>query len=167
MKFLDTFEPHIDILNYTYVSFDPGVTTGVTGWNHEGKPVILREFKQEQLDLFLNTMEETADPRINTAPISFPKVFIYEEYRVWANKFKANVNSELYTVEVIGQIKSFARKHGIEIVRVRADAKDIAARWAQVKVPPGHMPDGMSSYLIGYYDLRTRGIIESKIWENR
>ncbi len=138
---------------YFYLSFDPGLRTGVVGWTHKGIPLLIAVYKQEELDTFLYTLDT-----------QYLKEVILEEYRVNNNKFN-HQGSKVYTIQVIGQIKAWARINKIPVVEQRTQAKDIAAMWSQTVVPKGHMPDKMSAYLHGYYRLHMLGIIKAKVLE--
>src|SRR6266550_7078062 len=91
-------DSNVDPTGYTYVSFDPGLTTGVAGWDHQGNCVKIGEFKEKELDQFLANIEKlfilccgdsSKEPK-TSVNFEVPKEFIVEEYRVWANKFEAN-----------------------------------------------------------------------------
>lgn len=125
----------------TYISFDPGKRTGVVGWNATGVPLFLVTYLQDGLDNFLNNMENLKNV----------KGIAIEEYRVYGHV--NHIGSKVETVQVIGQIKAVARRHRIEVTEIPASDKRIAAKWAGVKIPKGHMDDALSAYLIGYYYL--------------
>jgi hypothetical protein len=95
-----------------------------------------------------------------------PKVIILEPYRVWNNRFNHQGN-KLYTSRVIGQIESFCRRYEVRIVEVQPSLKKIAAQWAGVKVPKGHMPDMMAAFLLGYYHLRLARLAPSRLLQER
>lgn len=142
-----------------YVSWDPGgkstkKSTGMVKWDEEGKPREVKELDQLELDKELDELEPTII------------VFIIEEYVVYSHKSKAHIGSKLPTVQTIGQLKAYARKHGIKVIEQRSDIKKMASMWAQVKVPNGHMPDKMSAYLHGYYYLHRLGLIPAKVLED-
>lgn len=142
---------------YVYVSWDPGTSTGVACWDKDGNPHrIGTELKSDEArDRFL---DELANHPI--------REFIIEEYRVYASKARAHIGSKVYTAQVIGDLKSWARRHGVKVIEQRSDIKDSAAKWAQVTVPKGHMPDWMAAYLHGYYYLHRKGLIRAKVLDS-
>lgn len=142
-------------MSVKYVSFDPGVTTGVATWDEEGNLLRNIGVQQAGLDALLYGFEQ-----INTI-----KVFVVEEYRVYASKAVAHIGSKVETAQVIGQISATARRMGIEVVMQPATILNIAMMWAQVKKPKGHLPDDVSAYLHGYYYLHRKGIIKAKVLE--
>lgn len=139
-----------------YVSWDPGQSTGVACWSETGDPLdVGTELKSDDArDRFLD--------RLESHPV---REFIIEEYRVYGSKALAHTGSKVYTAQVIGDLKSWARRHGVKVIEQRSDIKEIAAKWAQVKVPKGHMPDWMAAYLHGYYYLHRKGLIKPKVLE--
>lgn len=141
-----------------FVAFDPGLRTGIASWNEHG--VIVQVHKtvhgDEALDEYLDTLDDH--------PVG---VFIIEEYRVYGSNLKANVGSKVHTAQVIGSLKSYARRHQITIVEQRADVKGAAAKWSGTQIPSGHMPDWMAAYLHGYYYLHRVGLIKPRVLERK
>lgn len=140
----------------TYVSFDPGITTGVVTWDKDGNVLNKAKINQATLDALLVGFEH-----INTI-----KAFIIEEYRVFTSKAIAHIGSKVETARVIGQITATARRKNIEIVMQDPKILKIAAMWAQFPLPKGHLPDDDSAYLHGYYYLHRKGIISAKVLNN-
>lgn len=138
--------------NPRVVAFDPGHSIGVATWNDNYEPTGMFAVSQEQLDDLL--------PELATA-----EIWVIEEYRVRNSKFN-HENSKVDTIQVIGDIKGWARRHGrIRIVEQRSADRLIGAKWAHIKVPKGHMPDDMSAFCHGYYYLRKNNLIKSKLLE--
>lgn len=147
-------------LGISYVSWDPGDTTGACCWNDKAEPVKMgphMEFKgDKERDDFLDTLEGE--------PI---KKFIIEEYRVYGSKIVANVGSKVYTAQVIGDLKSWARRRNVQVVEQRSDIKEIGCKWAQVPYKKNsHMPDWRSAYIHGYYYLHKSGLIRPKVLDS-
>lgn len=144
----------------TYISLDPGVlkksSTGITIWNQEGKPIHTNELDIDNLHYLLDKCESDWWDCVS---------YMVEEFRLYQNKALQQSGSKLETVQIIGMIKRSAYKTSTEVIEVRADCKGIAAMWSQTKVPAGHMPNYMSSYLIGYYHLHKIGVIKAKVLE--
>src|SRR5436190_23412365 len=128
------------------ISWDPGVikkpSTGVTLWDVHGNPVHTNELDIDNVHLLLDRCEDDWRDCVS---------YMVEEFRLYQNKALQQSGSKLETVQIIGMIKRSAYKTSTDVVEVRADCKGIAAMWSQTKIPAGHMPNYMSSYLIGYY----------------
>lgn len=142
-----------------HASFDPGddskPSTGITLWSHLGKVLLTNEISVESLNEVLDWFEE----------IGGLYSIIVEEFMLYQHKALQQSGSKLPPVQIIGMIKRSAYKQNIVITEVRADCKSIAAAWSQTKIPSGHMPNWMASYLVGYYHLHKIGIIPAKVLE--
>lgn len=137
------------------VSFDPGESTGIAEWDDSGNVTTMpREMKQKELDEFLVSLESYS-----------PKKFILETWTLW--KHRNRQHDKQVTVQVIGQIKAFARRHKIEIIEQRPECRLIAAKWSGTEVPKGHMPNFMSAFLHGYYHLHKIGIIPARVLKDK
>lgn len=145
-------------LRTKYMAFDPGLRTGIAGWNEFGVITLIHKtvHGDEALDAFLDTLD--ADP---------PDIFIIEEYRVYGSNLGANVGSKVHTAQVIGSLKSWARRRNVIVVEQRADIKGTAAKWSGTVIPRGHMPDWMAAFLHGYYYLHNIGVIKPRVLERK
>lgn len=143
--------------NIVYVSWDPGQSTGVACWSAFAEPLIIKELKSDkERDDFLDSLEGE--------PI---KKFIIEEYRVYGSKAFAHVGSKVYTAQVIGDLKSWARRHNVQVVEQRADIKEIGCKWAGIPFrKTTHMPDGQSAFVHGYYYLHKAGLIRARVLDS-
>lgn len=141
-----------------YVAFDPGLRTGIAAWDKDANIQIINKVVHGDiaLDEFLDTLEEH--------PVEY---FIIEEYRVYGSNLKANVGSKVHTAQVIGSLKSWARRHNVKVVEQRADIKNVAALWSGTKIPKGHMPDWMAAFLHGYYYLHSIKKIKPRVLERK
>lgn len=143
-----------------YLSIDPGVTTGITFWNAEGKPLHYNEVDITNLHLVLDTCEEYGQlTRI-----------IIEEFRLYQHLAVQQSGSRLETVQVIGMVKRSNYKMNLpDVVEVRADTKEIAAKWSGMSIPRSknsHIPNWKASYLIGYWWLHhVAKIIPARVLE--
>lgn len=143
-----------------FLSIDPGkgkrANIGVVSWNEppEVHPTMLTQFTKDRFDLYMDSLEEN--------PVNLPKVIIYEGYTVFANV--SHTGSKVETVQVIGQIKDFARRNKIKIIEQPSSILGIAQKWSGVQYPKGvHIPDWASAFNHGYYYLRKNKIIESRL----
>lgn len=147
-------------MSYPYISFDPGETTGVCCWNDEGEPVEVNQFKLGELDTFLWDYLYSISDQVC-------KTFIIEKYVIYGSKTTAHVGRPLRTAEVIGTLKSYARRNKIEVVEQMATIKNIAKMWSRTKTPPNHSKSHWhDAYLHGYYYLHNKGIIKAKVLED-
>jgi hypothetical protein len=145
----------------SWISFDPGKTTGMTVWSSVGKAepqcVRVEQFNEEELDNFLEKLVD---------PLRIPDVFIIEEYIIFGHKKNAHIGSKVETVQVIGQLKAFARKYKIEIVEQPARILTIAQLWSGCKIPSDHsISHWASAYNHAYYYLHKQGLIKARVLE--
>lgn len=141
-----------------YISVDPGQTVGVATWDVDGHLIHKSKMPSPTFDTFLEALTRPEYPN---------KVikFIIEEYRVYGSKSTAHIGSKLPTVQCIGKVKMIARLLGVPVVEQPATKLRVAAKWAGVKIPGGHIPDEISAYLHGYYYLHKAGLIPARVLE--
>lgn len=143
-------------MTVTYVSWDPGEkTTGRVKWNEAGFPVDIVELTEGQFDKDLESMEASVS------------VFIVEQYRPYGHV--QHTGNKLLTAQRIGDIKGYARRHGILVVEQPAQILKVAAMWSGTPIPKGkgfHWPDWQSAFLHGYYYLSDKGLIKPKVLES-
>lgn len=143
-----------------YIAFDPGKSTGIAAWEDPAKdPVILGlEVDEEGLDLLFDYLDKQETP---------PLKFIYEEYRVFNDRFNHQGKSIL-TEQVIGQIRGWARRHDTEVVRQRPGCLRTGLTWAGVDIPRGHPADWLSAFGHGYFYLYNNDYIKkSRVLQER
>lgn len=134
----------------TYVSFDPGHTTGYAVFNIEGQPIDWGDLVGlEELHGFLANLDR-------------PNAVIYEGYRVRGDPrgLKANVGSTQETVQAIGVIKAKCFEWEIEPVEQAAQIKSIAEIWSKHKPKGAHKNSHkVDAYNHGIYFLVSNKII--------
>lgn len=144
-----------------YLSVDPGITTGITFWSGDGQPLHYNEIDIPNFHLVLDVCENYGQlTRI-----------IVEEFRLYQHLAIAQSGSRLETVQVIGMLKRSSYKMGLQdVVEVRADVKEIAAKWSGMSIPKGkksHIPNWKASYLVGYWWLHSVAkIIPARVLED-
>lgn len=100
----------------TYLAIDPGERT--SGWARFGEDGETTGFGAiKGIDEFLDWLEDQPAPR----------VLIMENYRV--NPAISHAFSKVRTVEVIGGIKRYCRKHSVELVEQRNVVLPIGLRY--------------------------------------
>lgn len=143
-----------------FLSIDPGKgatrSIGVVSWNEppEVHPTMMTQFTKDQFDIYMDELEKD---RLN-----LPKVIIYEGYIVYAGR--PHVGSRVETVQLIGQIKDFARRNGIRLVEQDAKILGIAQKWSGIPIPSNHNKSHWASALNhGFYYLRKNNIVPSRL----
>lgn len=104
-------EPH-------YVAFDPGLHTGWAIWDVEGN----------FLDMGTTHTYEDLHEKLASLPASI-KIVIIEDFTLWSRKAKQQAGSKMPAPKAIGQIETFARIWGAQIVKQDSAIKPIAEKW--------------------------------------
>lgn len=136
-----------------YASFDPGKRTGVATWNGAGECTKKCVLLPDELELFLEGVRHTQSY----------KVFIIEDFKLYAHKAKDQIGSSMDAPLAIGKIEMTARVCGIQVVKQMASVLGIASMWSGVKKKGKHWPDQDSAYNHGYYYLHRAGIIKARV----
>jgi hypothetical protein len=133
----------------TYLSFDPGGTTGYAIFNNDGQIKVWGDLHGlKELNSFLRGQER-------------PNAVIIEEYRVRGDSrgLKANVGSKQETVQAIGVIKAQCFTWEIEPVEQPAAMKKIGEIWSKHKPYGAHKNSHrVDAYNHGVYFLVKNGI---------
>lgn len=138
------------MIEYEYLSFDPGDSSGWAGFNSDGT---LADFGTcIGLDALTDQVQ-----------IMSAKVYVIEEYRLYRQKALQQSGSKLLTVQAIGIIKAEARRNRAKVVEQPAAIKKVAEMWTGYK-PSGdhkhsHFIDAINH---GLYYLHKEGIVETK-----
>ena len=152
----------LEPVNPHYMSVDPGVTTGITFWDADGKPLHYNEFDETGFQKTLDYLEAIG-------PDSNFQRIIVEEWVLYQKLALAQSGSRMEASQIIGMCKRTSYVLGLEpVVEIRADAKETAAKWSGTRwdfKKRTHMPNWMASYLIGYYWLHRQGIIPARVLE--
>lgn len=133
------------------VSVDPGKNIGVALWTSTGVLLFKSVMDFDTLDDFLENSSNIAE-------------IIYEDYTT--NPWKKQGGSKQHAAQVIGMLKSHARRRGIDIVCQPNTILRVAALHAGIKVPAkGHIEDDVSALLHGWYYFETLGISAQEMRE--
>lgn len=125
------------------LSVDPGKNIGAALWTVNGVLLFKAVMDFDTLDDFLEESESISE-------------IIYEDYRT--NPWKKQGGSRQEAAQVIGMLKSHARRKGIDIVCQPNTILRLAAMHAGVKVPTkGHINDDVAAMLHGFYYFETVG----------
>lgn len=138
-----------------YLAIDPGKTTGYAFFDINGKPVKKGQIKgvEDFADWFMDL-----DPR--------PTVIIYEDFILFKNKALEQTGSNMEASQVIGIIRSMARRWGVELHKQPASVLPIAQKWAGITIKEMGSHDKthwVSAYCHGWYWLQKNKVIESRL----
>ena len=135
------------------VSVDPGETTGIAYWSDKGEFVEKEMLTEEQLFDKLEALENVT-------------VIVCEDYRLRQGKQMVQTGSRFVAVQIIGALKSYARRVGAKFVLQPANVLTIAALHSGVKRPANHARShDIDAYNHGYYYFETKGLLQPKpLW---
>ena len=135
------------------VSVDPGETTGIAYWTDQGEFVEKEMLTEEQLFDKLEALENVT-------------VIVCEDYRLRQGKQMVQTGSRFVAVQIIGALKSYARRVGAKFVLQPANVLTVAALHSGVKRPSNHSRShDIDAYNHGYYYFETKGLLQPKpLW---
>lgn len=134
-----------------YLAFDPGGTTGFAVFHEDGS--IMDWGQLTGIDKVVDFLQDAARHNI--------LLIIVEDYRVRGDRqgLKANVGSQLETVQIIGALKMFARQNRIQVVLQPPNIKAIASKWSGVEPKGAHKNSHkVDAYNHGVYWLVKAGV---------
>lgn len=140
---------------FDVVIFDPGKRTGLSFWLWEPGTCFTSRIADG-----LDALQAELD---NLLGVSL-KFLVVERYIPDRRAKRADLGEAL---QVIGMVKAVGRMSGTPVIEQMPGDRLMAAKWAEVKVPKGHMPDDMSAYLHGYFFMRQHHRIRQTPLERR
>lgn len=133
-----------DKKNSLVLSVDPGKNIGMALWSLTGVLIFKKVLDFDTLDDFLENTQNISE-------------IVYEDYTT--NPWKKQGGSKQQAAQVIGMLKSHARRRGIDIVCQPNTILRVAALHSATPVPAkGHIKDDIAAYLHGWYYFETLGI---------
>jgi predicted Zn-ribbon and HTH transcriptional regulator len=111
----------------TYLSIDPGKSNGVCGYDKKYNIVFMGTVREEDMTNFLNCFDNLA-------------VCVVESYRLYPNKRKQQIYSDMLTSRVIGRVEGWAARKGIKLVMQPASIKPVGYAWIDKKPLPKTNP---------------------------
>ncbi len=105
------------------LGIDPGESNGICGYDIRNYLVFMLTIQSDDITMFLQQFEKV-------------KNCIMEDYRVYPGKEKAHVYSNLKTTRVIGQVKTWAETHNVELIMQPASIKNTGYAWIGEKPLP-------------------------------
>lgn len=110
-----------------YLAIDPGKSNGICGYDAKYYMVFMLTIKEEDVVTFLNLFEQ-----IETC--------IIESYRIFPQKARQHIYSDLATPRVIGRVEGWAATNKIELIKQPSRIKTTGYAWAGIKPPPKSDP---------------------------
>lgn len=107
---MEDYEPY-------YLALDPGLHTGWAVWDKDGK----------FLEMGTVHSHEKLHDRLESFPSTI-KVVILEDFTLWFHKARKQAGSKMPAPKTIGQVETFARLWGAEIVKQPSSIKPIAEK---------------------------------------
>jgi hypothetical protein len=138
------------------VSFDPGVTTGYAEWDAHGGPLRHGQLSEDELFAYLDNLAEP------------PEILVIESFVLFGHKAKQLSGSDMKTSQVIGMIKTYAKKWKAEVIMQPAHIKRIAEKWSGAKPIGAHKNSHwVDAFNHGYYYLQKTGVLRSRALEQQ
>lgn len=99
-----------------YLAIDPGKMNGICGYDAKYYLLFMLVIHADDVVMFINQFEKV-------------KKCIIESYRVFPNKAKQHIYSDLQTPRVIGRVEAWAETNEIELVKQPPTVKDTGYKW--------------------------------------
>lgn len=133
------------------ISVDPGESTGIAFWEDDGTLISRTTYDMDQL-LEFTTIDDRSI-----------KVIVCEDYRLRQGKQMVQTGSRFVAVQVIGALKSLAKRVGAKFVLQPANVLTVAALHSGIKRPSNHaISHDIDAYNHGYYYFETKGLLHPK-----
>lgn len=142
-----------DLNPIEYLSIDPGKANGVTGYDTKCYLQFLYTVPVAEMTKFLDVFDKL-------------KTCVIEDYRLYPNKAKDQIYSDMETPRVIGKVEHWAELKGIELVKQPATVKKTGYAWAGQKPlpksnPMNHARDAHIHFI--YWGVKTQKINPSHL----
>jgi hypothetical protein len=133
------------------ISVDPGETTGIAFWEDDGT------FISRTVHTLDDILDFTASGNENITTI------VCEDYRLRQGKQMVQTGSRFVAVQIIGALKSMAKRVGAKFVLQPAQVLTVASLHSGVKRPSNHAKShDIDAYNHGYYFFETKGLLQPK-----
>lgn len=139
----------------TYLSFDPGETTGFACFDAQGN--LIRKGHIRGFDSLAGFLTEQAgNPNLKTV--------VYEDFKIFAKKARSMTNSRMPVIQAIGAIRSFAVQENVEYKIYGSDRKPIQQKLSGVVPPSDHSQSHwVDAYNHGYFYLLEIGLVKPSL----
>lgn len=137
-----------------YLAVDPGLHTGWAVWRQDGM----------FLEMGTTNDYDELHKKLESLPNTI-KVVVIEDFTLWYHKAKRQAGSKMPAPKAIGQVETFARLWGAEIVKQGADIKPIAEKWTGVstKLVPKIQTHVLDAFNHGEYYLIKNKVKQIKL----
>jgi len=133
------------------ISVDPGETTGIAFWENDGTFIRRTTYDLETMLDFTASGKE------------YITTIVCEDYRLRQGKQMVQTGSRFVAVQIIGALKSMAKRVGARFVLQPAQILTIAELHSGLKRPANHTKShDIDAYNHGYYYFETKGLLQPK-----
>lgn len=135
------------------LGIDPGSRNGICGYDSRHYLQFMYSINEKDVTLFLRAFTKL-------------KRIIIEDYRLYPNKTKQQVYSDMLTPRVIGRVEDYCTMRDIELIKQGASIKDTGYKWIGKKPPPKGNPkrDPMDAHVhFMYWAIKNRHIDAGKL----
>lgn len=142
-----------DVNPIKYLAIDPGITSGTCGYDDRMRLQFMFNVKMDDMAFFLDSFDNV-------------KLCVYENFMLYPDKSKEQFYSKMETSQVIGQIKSWAKLKGVELVEQPARIKPTGYNWIGKKPLPksNKMNHGWDAHVhFMYWGIRNKHIDAAEV----
>ncbi len=142
----------MNVLPGKIIGVDPGKMNGIAIFNGDGS---LDTFGQMTIDEILD-WSDSYDQDIS--------VLVVEDFVTFKKRAMQQAGSRQHASQVIGMMKSFAKRKGARLVLQEASKLSTAEKVSGIKMPADHsVSHQVSAYNHAYFWMHNAGIVESKL----
>lgn len=142
------------------LAIDPGDMTGVAWWKDNGDFLGQTQITLEELPEFWERLQEEEEEYVKTV--------IVEDFILFAQRARQQTGSRMKASQGIGMAKALAGVYGAEVVMQKADIKQVALKWTQIKLPSDHSKTHeWDAFLHGEYYLISNGVHKTYLEKQR
>jgi hypothetical protein len=136
-----------------FLGIDPGKSNGVCGYDERHYLVFMYNIHMDDMGTVLRQFE-----KLDT--------IVMEKFKLYPNKTKVQIYSEMETSKVIGRVEDHCTQHKITLIQQMATIKDTAYKWIGQKPlpksnPRNHQMDAHAHFM--YWAIRTGRIKADKL----
>lgn len=138
------------------MGIDPGDLTGVAIVEHSGASVYIANIPAEDMPDFLLTNSDYLKKLVTH--------IVYEDYLLYGHKAKQQTGSKFKAVQVIGQLRMWAKMNNIPMTSQQARILSIAEKWSQI-TPKGKHQDThfVDAFNHAFYWLVKNGLAKTRL----
>lgn len=114
-----------------YLSIDPGKSNGLCGYDTKFYPQFMLTIRADDMVKFLQQFKRV-------------RKVIIESYKIFPNKAKDHIYSDLETPRVIGRVEGWAETNDVELIKQPSSIKPTGYAWIGKKPLPKSNPQNHS-----------------------